>query len=102
MLRGICFYFETGYPCGMGDSKKKHTPSPKVELPKEEEIPSPLGEMLTHEEMEKLSALQLVDLIAGKLPPQHSSLMDLIYLRDRISALEDMNDQARQAVEKMD
>jgi len=58
--------------------------------------------MLSHEEMEALSALQLVDIIAGKLPPQHSSLMDLIYLRDRIAALEEMNDQARQALEKLD
>jgi proteasome-associated ATPase len=85
----------------MGDSKKKHTPSPKVETPPQEG-PSPLGQMLSHEEMEALSALQLVDLIAGKIPPHHSSLMDLIYLRDRISAMEEMNDQARQALEKLD
>ena len=85
----------------MGDSKKKHVPSPKVEPPKEE-MPSPLGEILTHEEMEKLSALQLVDLIAGKLPPHHSSLMDVIYLRDRVAAMEEMNDQARDALEKLD
>ena len=39
------------YHSGMGDSKKKHVPSPKVEPPKEE-MPSPLDEMLTHEEME--------------------------------------------------
>src|SRR5579872_496592 len=84
----------------MGESKKKSTPSPKVE--NTPEGPSPLGQMLSHEELESLSALQLVDLIAGKLPPRHSSLMDLIYLRDRITALEEMNDQARQAVEKLD
>ena len=77
----------------MGESKKKVTPSPKTETPAEGG-PSPLGQLLSHEEMEALSALQLVDLIAGKLPPQHSSLMDLIYLRDRITALEEMNDQA--------
>src|ERR1700691_1499285 len=86
----------------MGDSKKKHVASPKVEPPKEEEIPSSLGEILTHEEMEKLSALQLVDLIAGKLPPHHSSLMDVIYLRDRVAAMEEMNEQAREALEKLD
>ncbi len=28
--------------------------------------------------------------------------MDLVYLRDRVSALEEMNDQARQALEKLD
>ncbi len=85
----------------MGESKKKSTPSPKVEAPPQEANP-PLGPMLSHQEMEALSALQLVDLIAGKLPPHHSSLMDLIYLRDRIAAMEEMNDQARQALEKLD
>jgi proteasome-associated ATPase len=85
----------------MGESKKKTTPSPKPET-QAEGGPSPLGQILSHEEMEALSALQLVDLIAGKLPPQHSSLMDLIYLRDRIAAIEEMNDQARQALEKLD
>jgi proteasome-associated ATPase len=84
----------------MGDSKKKNTPSPKVE--NAPEGPSTLGQMLSHEEMEALSTLQLVDLIAGKLPPRHSSLMDLVYLRERITAVEEMNDQARQAIEKLD
>jgi proteasome-associated ATPase len=84
----------------MGDTKKKPTPSPKAENPPEGA--SPLGQMLSHEELESLSTLQLVDLIAGKLPPRHSSLMDLVYLRDRITALEEQNDQARQAIEKLD
>ena len=84
----------------MGESKKKAVPSRKVEpVP---DTPPPLEQILSHEEMEALSALQLVDMIAGKLPPHHSSLMDLIYLRDRIAALEEMNDQARQALEKLD
>src|SRR4051794_6522030 len=83
----------------MGDSKKK-TPTPKVVNTPENS--SPLGELLSHEELDALSALQLVDLIAGKLPPRHSSLLDLIYLRDRIAALEETNDQARQAIEKLD
>src|ERR1700722_11883802 len=85
----------------MGESKKKPAPAPKMETPPEV-VPAPLGQMLTHEEMEKLSALQLVDLIASELPAQHPSLMDLIYLRDRVAAIEEMNDQARQAVEKLD
>jgi proteasome-associated ATPase len=83
----------------MGDSKKKTPPPKVVNTP---ENPSPLGEVLSHEELEALSALQLVDMIAGKLPPRHSSLLDLIYLRDRIAAMEEMNDQARQAIEKLD
>src|SRR5271166_3391771 len=84
----------------MGESKKKSTPTPRSEPPLEGSAPP--GQILTHEEMEALSALQLVDIITGKLPPHHSSLMDLIYLRDRITALEEMNDQARQALEKLD
>lgn len=84
----------------MGESKKKPAPSPKAEAPQPD--PAPLGQMLSHEEMEALSALQLVDLIAGKLPPHHTSIMDLIYLRERVGALEEMNDQARAALEKLD
>ncbi|HEX3799091.1 MAG TPA: AAA family ATPase [Verrucomicrobiae bacterium] len=85
----------------MGESKKKSSSPSKAENPAPESVP-PLGDILSHEEMESLSALQLVDLIAGKLPPHHTSLMDLIYLRERISAIEEMNDQARQALEKLD
>jgi hypothetical protein len=28
--------------------------------------------------------LQLVDLIVGKLPPRHTAIMDMVYLRDRV------------------
>jgi proteasome-associated ATPase len=83
----------------MADSKKRAA-TPKVEPSPSE--PKPPGRILSHEEMESLSALQLVDLIASELPAQHPSLMDLIYLRDRVSAIEEMNDQARQALEKLD
>src|SRR5580693_1534428 len=82
----------------MADSKKRATP--KVE-PSPSEAKPP-GGILSHEEMESLSALQLVDLIASELPPHHSSLMDIIYLRDRVAAMEEMNDQAREALEKLD
>jgi proteasome-associated ATPase len=83
----------------MADSKKRAAP-PKVE-PSPSDAKPP-GGILSHEEMESLSALQLVDLIASELPAQHPSLMDLIYLRDRVAAMEEMTDQARQALEKMD
>ena len=69
------------------------------------EIPeSPLSspDVLSREQMEQLSALQLVDMIVGKLPPRHSSIMDMIYLRDRVAEIEEINDQARQTIEKMD
>ncbi len=62
----------------------------------------PLDDLLPRDELEKLSTLQIVDLISSKLPPRHSSLLDLIYLRERIAAMEEMNDQARVALEKMD
>ena len=83
----------------MAESRKKAAsnkaePSPQSSTP-------PRG-ILSHDEMESLSALQLVDLIASRLPSQHPTLMDLVYLRDRVSALEEMNDQARQALEKLD
>ena len=84
----------------MGESKKKPGPPPPDANP--DPGPSLTGDLLSHEELEALSTLQLVDLIAGKLPPRHTSIMDLIYLRDRIVALEEMNDQARQALEKLD
>ena len=62
---------------------------------------SPLSspDVLSREQMEQLSALQLVDMIVGKLPPRHSSIMDMIYLRDRVADIEEVNDQARQTIE---
>ncbi|MBA4147717.1 MAG: AAA family ATPase [Verrucomicrobia bacterium] len=62
----------------------------------------PLGDLLSREQLDSLSTLQLVDLIATKLPSRHTALIDLVYLRDRIIELEEMNDQARQAIEKLD
>jgi proteasome-associated ATPase len=84
----------------MGESKKKNTPTPRNEPASEGSQPT--GQMLTHEEMEALSTLQIVDMITGKLPQHHPTLMDLIYLRDRIASIEEMNDQAREALEKLD
>ena len=91
----------------MAEPKKKSVPrsasSPSSSEVPPEEIPSAgLNDLLSREQLDSLSTLQLVDLISSKLPPRHSSLMDLIYLRDRISELEETNDQARQAIEKLD
>jgi proteasome-associated ATPase len=44
----------------------------------------------------------LVDLIVAKLPPRHSAIMDMVYLRDRVAEVEEINDQARQTIEKLD
>ncbi len=84
----------------MAEPKKKAGGSSKPEEGTQG-IP-PLDQLLPKEELEALSTLQIIDLIAGKLPPRHASLFDLIYLRDRIVALEEMTDQARQAIEKLD
>lgn len=62
----------------------------------------PLDDLIPREDLDRLSTLQILDVIASKLPPRHSSLLDLVYLRDRIASLEEMNDQARQALEKYD
>src|SRR5207244_9963046 len=59
-------------------------------------------DLLSEQDVQSLSVLQIVDLIVRKLPAQHSSLVDMVYLRDRIAAMEEMNDQARQAIEKLD
>jgi proteasome-associated ATPase len=46
--------------------------------------------------------LQLLDLIVSKLPARHPALIDMVYLRERISGLEELNFQAQQAIEKLD
>jgi proteasome-associated ATPase len=63
---------------------------------------SPLHDLLSRDELDRLSTLQLVDLISSKLPPRHSSLLDLVYLRERVGSLEELNYQAQQAIEKLD
>ncbi|MBM3876333.1 MAG: AAA family ATPase [Verrucomicrobia bacterium] len=87
----------------MAEQRKKGAPpaADKSSAENPKGLP-PLEDLLPREDLEKLSTLQLVDLIASKLPPRHSSLMDLVYLRERIADVEEMNDQARQALEKMD
>jgi proteasome-associated ATPase len=87
----------------MAEPKKRAMPKP--EQRPEEDAPEPIGplnDLLSREQLDSLSTLQLVDLIAGKLPPRHSSILDLIYLRDRVTEIEEMNEQARQAIEKLD
>ena len=61
-----------------------------------------LAGLLPREDLDRLSLLQLLDLIAQRLPTRHSALVDLVYLRERIEATEEMNDQARKALEQFD
>jgi proteasome-associated ATPase len=89
----------------MAESKKKpagRSPAPESPAPEGSTAQGPVPPPLTREEMEALSALQLVDLITAKLPPRHISLMDMVYLRDRVAEIEEINDQARQTIEKLD
>lgn len=61
-----------------------------------------LSNLLSTEELDRLSTLQILDLIASKLPQRNPILLDLVYLRDRIEQMEGMQDSARQALEKFD
>lgn len=85
----------------MAESRKKGG-SPQPQSPRQEPGSSPLSDLLSREELDRLSTLQLVDLISSKLPARHSSLLDLVYLRERVGGLEELNYQAQQAIEKMD
>jgi proteasome-associated ATPase len=62
---------------------------------------SPLDQILPEEELGKLSTLQLVDLISHKLAIQGSVPPDMTLLRRRVEELEELQDQARNAVEKL-
>src|ERR1022692_2082326 len=90
---------------GMAESKKKPALGSSTNKPRPNDPPaqpSPEPGILSREQLDLLSLLQLVDLITAKLPPRHSSIMDMVYLRDRIVEVEEINDQARQTIEKLD
>lgn len=88
----------------MAESKKKSVPpapAPKPTLGANESQ-SPLSDLLSREELDTLSTLQIVDLIVSKLPARHPSILDVVYLRERIAGIEEMNYQAQEAIEKLD
>jgi hypothetical protein len=58
--------------------------------------PPPAGKLGEH------STLQLLDQIGQRLPPQHPAWSDLIHLRERIETIEELNDQARAALEQFE
>ena len=89
----------------MAESKKKSVPanSPQKSAPSEStEMPPVEPEILHTEQLDALSTLQLVDMIVAKLPPRHSVIMDMVYLRDRVIEVEEINDHARETIEKQD
>lgn len=71
-------------------------------MPGPNAVPTPPDLFLSREELDALSPLQLIDLIVGKLPPRNAAILDMVYLRDRVAEMEEINDQARQAIEKLD
>jgi proteasome-associated ATPase len=77
-------------------------PKPGDRQPAPKSVPPLPESLLSREEMEVLSPLRLIDMIAGKLPPRHVAVMDLGYLRDRVAEMEEVNDQARETIEKLD
>src|SRR5216117_2828016 len=88
----------------MAEPKKKSGPPSPAGKPQAEgsAVPSPLSGLLPREELDILSTLQLIDLIVSKLPQRHPAILDMVYLRERIASMEETNDEARQAIEKMD
>jgi len=61
----------------------------------------PLDHIIPEDELEKLSTLQLLDIISHKLAVQGALPSDMSILRRRVEEMEDMQDQARTAVEKL-
>ncbi len=87
----------------MAESKKKSGAAQSSEAKPGPELASGIGMggAMPREELDALSVLQLVDLVARALPPRHAALLDLAYLRDRVLELEEVNEQARTALEKL-
>src|SRR5437867_4573017 len=88
----------------MAEPKKKSGPPSPAGKPQAEgsAVPSPLSGLLPRQQFDTLSTLQLIDLIVSKLPQRHPAILDMVYLRERIASMEETNDEARQAIEKMD
>ncbi len=64
--------------------------------------PNPALEPILDDNLETLSALQLIDLLTQFYPINSPRRTELGYLRRRVEELEVQNDQARQAIEKLD
>lgn len=88
----------------MAEPKKKSAPpfsSTGKPPPDETSISSSLEGLLSREQLDRFSTLQLLDLIVSKLPPRSPAMLDLVYLRERIASMEETSDEAREAVEKL-
>ena len=86
------------YNWGVNKSNKGRFQPP--ERTPEPEIP-PLEQMVSEAELEKLSTLQIIDLISHKLALQGAAPRDLAVVRRRVAEMEELQDQARTTVEKL-
>ena len=84
--------------------KNKSNPSGDPEIPAGASAQGPHAslEPILDDDLDALSALQLVDLLTQFYPIDSPRRIELGYLRRRIDELEVLNDQARQAIEKLD
>ncbi|HMJ66257.1 MAG TPA: AAA family ATPase [Candidatus Binatia bacterium] len=64
------------------------------------EVP-PIDHVIPEDELERLSTLQLVDIISHKLVMQGALPSDMSLLRRRVQEMEEVQDEARNAVEKL-
>ena len=64
----------------MAEPKKKSVPpSPASKSPADvPEVFPALGGLLPREELDRLSTLQVIDLIVSKLPPRHPAILDMV------------------------
>ena len=61
----------------------------------------PIEQVIPEVELERMSALQLLDIISHKLVVQGATPSDVTLLRRRIEEMEELQDEARSAVEKL-
>jgi proteasome-associated ATPase len=74
----------------------------KKPLSSDDSAPDPIDSAHLPEGLDSLSPLQLVDMITQFHPLESPRRVELGYLRRRVEEIEILNDQARQAVEKLD
>lgn len=82
--------------------KPKSQPSPEEPSHSSPQGPHASLEPILDESLDTLSALQLIDLLSQFYPLDSPRRTELGYLRRRVEELEITNDQARQAIEKLD
>jgi proteasome-associated ATPase len=96
--RNICVRDDVSYNPNVNKSNKGRSPSSG---PSSNPEPNPFDQIIPAEDLEKLSTLQLVDIISHKLAMQGIIPSDITLLRRRVAEMEELQDQARTTVEKL-